>query len=218
MSENKIAKVAEFLGIKIGQLFRVDFRDTRGISKEYYILTLNGLYSTINEYEEINVLIGLLLGIYSIAKDNKGELTMAENKIAEVAKLLGVEIGEEFLVFNDMGELVGKGKHKFDDKGLWLIYDNKIGSVNQHLIYLLNGAWTIKKLWKPKENERYWTYRYDEEKLRVVESFWTNDVLDKLLYRNGFCYKTREEAEANKSKAEKYFNNDRIVDWEKTND
>lgn len=67
-----IKEISKYLDIEIGQLFKVDFKDNRGISEEYYILTFDGLRSTINEYEEINVLISLLLGIYSIVKDDKG--------------------------------------------------------------------------------------------------------------------------------------------------
>lgn len=143
---------------------------------------------------------------------------MSENKIAEVAKLLGVEIGEEFFVFNDMGELVGKGKHKFDYKGLWLIYDNKIGSVNQHLIYLLNGTWTIKKIpYKPQLGEDYWSLSLyqDYADVKVCKNKWQNDYIDIMLYRLNFCYTTKEVAEANKSKFQEFLNGNTIIDWEK---
>lgn len=140
---------------------------------------------------------------------------MAENKIAEVVKLLDVEIGEEFLVFNDMGELVGK--HKFDDKGLWLIYGDKIGSINQHLIYLLNGAWKIKKKpWKPKMRQPYWTYIRNGIEVCVSKYYWHEGFQDMLFYRNGFVYKTETEAKTkeNIKRAEKYFASDDIIDWE----
>ena len=44
---------------------------------------------------------------------------MAKNSIPEIARMLGVEIGEEF----KRKEVVGLA-YKFDDKGLRLIYDN----------------------------------------------------------------------------------------------
>lgn len=143
----------------------------------------------------------------------QGDKKMAENKMAEVVKLLNVEIGEEFLVFNDMGELVGK--HKFDDKNLWVIDDNRTSLINNHLVYLLNGAWTIKKKpWKPMKNERYYTFKYIKKSLEVELYQWSDDVFDILAYRNGFCFKTEEEAEAALPMAEKFFNSDDIIDWE----
>lgn len=71
---------------------------------------------------------------------------MAKNLMPEVARMLGVEIGEEFKI----KELVGL-TYKFDDKGLRLIYDNHMAifvtdASATTVCGLLNGEYEIEKL------------------------------------------------------------------------
>lgn len=82
---------------------------------------------------------------------------MAKNLIPEIAKMLGVELGEEFKV---------KG-YKLtymitDDKGLMATDDSlETGwtPANALFIVLLNGKAEIVKIpWKPKMYEEYWTF------------------------------------------------------------
>lgn len=99
--------------------------------------------------------------------------------MSEVVKLLNVEIGEEFLIFNDMGELMGK--FKFDDKNLWGVANGNMCSVNSYLICLFNGDWTIKKLpWKPKMDEWYYTLFSSCDDMSIGRTSWGNTVRDKL--------------------------------------
>lgn len=136
--------------------------------------------------------------------------------MASVAKLLGVEIGEIFKI-----KIRSSGK----------IIDNCFFTANELCINdadypcpsvltcLLNGTYEIVKLpWKPKEDEHYWTYanRDDDNKtLFIMENIWENDVIDKMFYRLGFCYKTEEEAEADLPRVIKFLNSDDVINWER---
>ena len=123
---------------------------------------------------------------------------MRKNCMAEVAKLLGVELEEEFCIDGD--------EHYFrlTDTGLGM----KIGSDNRNWfvapINALNGLLLgeneiikIKLPWRPQEDEKYYvpfiattpTYMYDEH-------YWLNKDIDMKRYRMGLVCKTKEEAVA----------------------
>ena len=75
---------------------------------------------------------------------------------------------------------------------------------------LLVGSYTIKhKPWKPKDNDMY----YYVNKVGNIEydewlSFWE----DIILYKLGNCYRTIEEAEANKDKWLKFYESDEVLE------
>lgn len=49
--------------------------------------------------------------------------------------------------------------------------------------------------WKPKDGEYYFTIATSMGNLEIRHYMWTNDLLDKTLYKIGNCYKTKAEAE-----------------------
>ena len=124
---------------------------------------------------------------------------MAKNYMADVAKLLGVELNDEFEL-NESNAIYKLSQYGFFFKcgGSWMRASDYL------LIDIIKGEYEIKKLpWKPKPGEGYyyvgwleacgkWTIcadrtqylmSYDNDNLRV-------DI--------GNCFKTREEAEAQK--------------------
>lgn len=117
---------------------------------------------------------------------------MAKNYMAEVAKMLGVEIGEEFTVPNKVATLKISAKdglmYKFKDEGEWQ-------SGASDLQDLLIGEVEIVKLpWKPKNKEGYYYPNvYNQE---VFYDFWVGTTTNYAMYNLGMCYRTREEAEA----------------------
>lgn len=126
---------------------------------------------------------------------------MAKNLIPEIAKMLGVELGEEF-------ELKGyKGLvYKFIDDE-FIVCDDKTTeteytTANMTLVSLLKGTREIVKLpWKPKADDKYWTFalRYnnaasDKRTWRIVSSIWTEHPSDLALLDKGWVYKTKDEA------------------------
>lgn len=119
------------------------------------------------------------------------------NHMGEVAKLLGVEVGEEF-------EIKGEPDFKctiYND-GLYVhpVKDDlcSLPSSEQVLSRLLEGAITIKcKPYMPKHEHLYWYVVIDGS---ITSCRWFGDHLDISNYKLGNCYRTKEEAEANRKK------------------
>lgn len=124
---------------------------------------------------------------------------MSKNLMPEIAKMLGVEIGEEFKVKGD-----DEFTYKFTDNELILmLYGNdlkvSVGAARIALGSLLNGEREIVKiLWKPDLNERYWTFMSTLEggKLYILNYMWDNSVIDVALHKVGWVFRTCEEAQA----------------------
>lgn len=120
---------------------------------------------------------------------------MAENKMAEVAKLLGVELNEEFHVRDQDGEIFGY-KYKITQKGLcfWVSYSKKwIDSSN--LEALLFGTYSIEKIpFVPKNEEGYYTYA--GRSFKISHYTWCGDAWEYGIYRAGMVFRTRAEAVA----------------------
>lgn len=123
---------------------------------------------------------------------------MSKNLIPQIAQMLGVELGEKFKI-KEYGERI----YRFDNSGLQLIYDNGVRNLNitanMALSCLMSGDIEIVKLpWKPKLNERYWTFMSTLEggKLYVLNYMWDNSVIDVALHKVGWVFRTCEEAQA----------------------
>lgn len=120
---------------------------------------------------------------------------MAKNLIPEIAKMLGVELGEEFKIKGYDGLT-----YKLTDNGLELTtvdgqktkwFDN--GALNS----LLKGKMEIVKLpWKPQIGELYYTFASFNESWRIWRQHWINHPSDLALLDKGWIYRTRKEAEA----------------------
>lgn len=118
---------------------------------------------------------------------------MNKNLMPEVAKLLGVELGEEFLIENaDRKETVVLAAD-----GLHVVQPNNVlGPEHGKLLSkVLQGLYEVKKLpWKPKHGDRYYCPCVQS---RSVGSFsWANYSLDYAMLALNMVYRTREEAEA----------------------
>lgn len=122
---------------------------------------------------------------------------MAKNRIPEIARMLGVEPGEEFKIKGYDGLT-----YKFVDYGLQLSSQNDIGitaiPTNVALENLLNGNDEIVKLpWKPKMDERYWTFGLGVDgKWIVIARRWEGYPCEFLLVDKGWAYCREEEAKA----------------------
>lgn len=122
---------------------------------------------------------------------------MAKNLIPQIAQMLGVEIGEEFKVKGD-----DETTYIFTDDGLKLTYDGGIGIVeissDAAFAALVNGKDEIVELpWKPKKGEKYWGFWYSSvnDAWLVLLYTWGNNPADFALYKAGWVYRTKEEAE-----------------------
>ena len=123
------------------------------------------------------------------------------NYMNEVAKMLGVEIGEEFYC-NDGYCFT----YKITDRGLSL---NGVLSA-ETLMMLLNGLLTIKrKPWKPNANDIFWSINADGN---AVWSVWIGATQQLLCYKLGNCYRAEEEAVANRDKWISFYASDEVLE------
>ena len=133
------------------------------------------------------------------------------NYMSEVAKMLEVELGEEFeIVFPNSNchatallnsERLYIKKHNVANQDMWQAYA---------LTHILNGSYTIKrKPWKPEKRERYYFVANDGNILSD-----TNDdaTVDFLLFKVGNCYRTKEDAESNLDKWIGFYASDEVLE------
>lgn len=135
------------------------------------------------------------------------------NYMAEVAKLLGVEIGEEFEIEFTAPSTVS-ATAVFKEDGFNIINTDVYITMPYWkysvLHSLLTGKITIKrKPWKPKYEENYYSIDVDGG---VENGVWLYDFLDYSLYKIGNCYRTPEDAMANRSKWEKFYDSDEVLE------
>ena len=119
---------------------------------------------------------------------------MRKNHMAEVAKLLGVELEEEFRITG----FPENCRHKLDKGGLWR-YNEECDWWDDDscaLTRLLGGnARVIKLPWKPKMDEQYYIPRIvANTEYRFSVYYWNNNDYDNECYRMGLICKTKEEA------------------------
>ena len=121
-----------------------------------------------------------------------------ENLIPEIAKMLGVEVGEGFEIKGYKGLT-----YQFTDDEL-IVYDNKnteteYTTANMTLVSLLKGEREIVKLpWKPKNGDVYYTFIRDRinRTCTLVSYKWDGCIADIALLKAGWVYRTRAEAKA----------------------
>lgn len=135
------------------------------------------------------------------------------NYMAEIAKMLGVEIGEEFEIQYPSPCSV-KTTAMFTEDGFRIVHTDAVILhpywKEAELNHLLNGTLTIKrKPWKPKFDEDYYSIGVDGG---TEHGIWLNDFLDYTLYKIGNCYKTVEEARANIGKWGKFYDSDEVLE------
>lgn len=119
---------------------------------------------------------------------------MAKNCMAAVAKLLGVELGEEFTIENaDRKETVVLAMD-----GLHVIQPNNVlGPDHGKLLSkVLQGLFdVVKKPWEPEVGDTYF-YPCPYLKQPLSET-WSNHTMGFALKTLGMVYRTMEEAKAN---------------------
>ena len=124
------------------------------------------------------------------------------NYMAEVAKLLGVELGECFEVYKC------DGVYFLENSGL---YEIPSGFTAENvLIKLLSGEYHIKrKPWKPNDNEEFYVVISDGD---VRHKYWDDCATCKNYYKLGNCYSTKEEAEASRDKWLAFYASDEVLE------
>ena len=115
---------------------------------------------------------------------------MAKNYMQDVARMLGVELGEEFKLDGT------ERKYKFTENGLYFYAPDGWWQCPSVLLpRILRGNVEIVKLpWQPKVGDVYYRpWRYFKG---VTSTYWNNAVEDFALKEAGMIFRTAEECEA----------------------
>mgnify|MGYP000599502164 FL=1 len=116
---------------------------------------------------------------------------MAKNLIPKIAKMLGVELGEEFKVGNN------NVKFWFDLDGL---HSEEFETADLTLYRIVRGEAEIVKMpWKPKEGQTVYSFyaRGISSVLEVISFVWVGSVVShQALVKAGWVFKTKKEAKA----------------------
>ena len=118
---------------------------------------------------------------------------MGKNYMPEVARMLGVEIGEEFDVIYETGQKSDWGPYKITRDGL--VDESGNWTLNETAIFnLLKGNYSLQKRpWRPKKGELFWTINGQGN---VVKYHFLNDMCDLALLNMGNCFPTKKAAKA----------------------
>ena len=120
---------------------------------------------------------------------------MAKNLIPEIARMLGVELNEEFKIKGREGAI-----YKFIVDGLLVSYDDAekvYTATHVPLVGLVRGDIEIVKLpWKPKKGDAYFTFEIFRGKWVVRSLWWTGAPCNYALLDKGWVYRSQAEAEA----------------------
>lgn len=118
---------------------------------------------------------------------------MSKNYMPEVARMLGVEINEEFDLIYETGQKSDWGPYKItrdglvDKSGNWTLNETAI-------LNLLKGNYTFQKRpWRPKEGELFWTIN---GKGNVEKYHFSDYMYDLALLNMGNCFPTKKAAKA----------------------
>ena len=135
------------------------------------------------------------------------------NHMSEVAKILGVELGEKFHVkFNSGFNSVHDESNEYYlcDAGVKLDKTGHACISSDMLFGLLTGEISIKqKPWKPELDDIY--YFVDEDG-HVCTMKWTRSYVDLMLQKLGNCYQTKEDAKENREKWFAFYSNEDVLE------
>lgn len=121
---------------------------------------------------------------------------MAKNLIPEIAKMLGVELGEKFKIKGAADWML----FHFEERGLRVrnvdekveLSDGVDGALFERL---LGGYLEIVKLpWQPKEGESFYTFTAAYGEWSVSLDMWAEEPCNYALLDKGWIYRTEKEA------------------------
>lgn len=131
---------------------------------------------------------------------------MAKNLIPEIARMLGVEIGEEFKI-----DISGNDIFQITESGIWMEKDvNKEEWVEKpfEFVMLCNGDAEVVKLpWKPKEGTEVYTFSFTTHEYNsrfcphkgvwyVTKWNWAGFPWQIAALDKGWVFRSKQEAQA----------------------
>lgn len=122
------------------------------------------------------------------------------NHMEEIAKILGVELNEDFMCDN------GCYPCRVTEKG-FLCHGVAASDI---LMMLLNGDLTVSaKSWRPNEGDIFWYVGVNGNPLFDMWKEYGNHIN---FYKIGNCYKTEVEAKENRDKWVAFYASDEILE------
>ena len=128
---------------------------------------------------------------------------LKNSKMREVARLLGVELGERFRTkntHNDCGWWFDEKRIHCKKKGVIITKPVENLQCAITLFNLLHGIDSIRRVpWRPYDGDGYFFVDWGKEPgIFVFHSHWKGCAYDYLLLRARNCFKTEDEADRNK--------------------
>lgn len=124
------------------------------------------------------------------------ELDKTENKLTPLEYLMeywDIKEGEKFNIIYENGVKITNNPYYFENGDL---FDKYEAICNEEFVMLINGIWTVEKFpWKPIGGDLVW---YIGEDGCVYDAMCTGIAADLAMFKNGWFFKTKEEAENNK--------------------
>ena len=115
------------------------------------------------------------------------------NYYKQIAKMLGLELGQEFVITDLDGKRKDTITYEFTEDGLFSKANDLSVKVTLILDLLLRGEYkAVPKPWKPKYGEQYWSYSFRSNQARC--SLFGDYVEDYAIWKSGNCFRTEEEA------------------------
>ena len=119
------------------------------------------------------------------------------NKMADIAKLLGVKLGEEFRILSDLP--IAKMIFKLTKDGMKNARHEEPNDENytEILFDLLNGRICLNHIcWKPKEGDYFYTpdLTNSSPDSRFLKLTWKGSKKDLHMFANGLVFKTKAAA------------------------
>lgn len=122
-------------------------------------------------------------------------------RMCKIAESFGLELSEEFNIVGE-GKPLNCGPYKFTERGL---LDKDGCRWDKKMAELIRGIYTVEKLpWKPKTGHIVWyiltNQRTDDGKFENLPHSFTfkdNNLTHLALYKSGWLFRTKKDAEAN---------------------
>lgn len=120
---------------------------------------------------------------------------MSKNLFPQIAKMLNVEIGEEFKL-----QEIDNKIYKIELNGFWQraknrkCWDSMEGSFFELNAILMGKITVVKMPFKPKCDEECWAFSKQGNRLVVVGAYWSDDK--ESLLEKGWVYRTKKQAES----------------------
>ena len=120
------------------------------------------------------------------------------NYYKQVAEMLGLELGQEFILTDSYGKRKDEYTYQITKNGFLYksqINDDWYGERSETIERLLEGYdKAVPKPWKPKYGDAYWKWATNLELTQFKR--WNDASVDFACWKLGNCFKTREEAQS----------------------